>query len=440
MTMFEIALGALGYPIASAKRDLAKTSALSGTDLRRWQEERCWEVARFHAAHNPAYRRLLGGELPKSWSDLPVVSKSVFQQPLESLLRPGISRRTLHLASTSGSSGQPFFFARDRATHARSWALIGQRYGQFGLGLDSRQARFYGIPLEGMARYRERMKDRLMNRARFPVFDLSDPILGEFVRRFDGDRFEYVYGYTNSLVIFARYLRAAGVVLSHRCPTLRACITTSEMFGPADRSLLENAFGVPVVNEYGASETGIIAIENPDREWVVSQETLFLETVDDEGRPAGEGVAGEILVTDLFNRAMPFIRYRIGDRGALGQGRQGRQILGELEGRVNDTIRLPSGRTSPGLTFYYVSRSLLEQSGLLREFVIRQTALDEFVFDVVSESPLEARDVQTIESKMALYLEPGLKLRINRVAEIPRLASGKRKHFFSEIERPDARG
>ena len=104
---------------------------------------------------------------------------------------------------------------------------------------------------------------------------------------------------------------------------------------------------MPVVNEYGASETGIIAIENRFHQRVVSQENLFLEVVDERGAPAPHGF-GELLVTDLFNRAMPFVRYRIGDLASLGESPAGRQTLQALEGRVNDTIRLPSGRTSPG--------------------------------------------------------------------------------------------
>ena len=131
---------------------------------------------------------------------------------------------------------------------------------------------------------------------------------------------------------------------------------------------------------------------------------------------------------------MPFVRYRIGDVGTLGRAQpQGEPVLEALEGRVNDTIVLPSGRKAAGLTFYYVARSLLEGAGAPREFIIRQTALDEFVFDVVSDAPLDGGAVRQIEEKMSLYLEPGLRLRVNAVTKIERPASGKRKHFFSEV-------
>ena len=280
-----------------------------------------------------------------------------------------------------------------------------------------------------------------MNRVRFPVFDLSDEKLESFRRRLARGTFDYLYGYTNSLLLFADYLRRRGRALVTDAPRLRACIITSEMCTPFDRARLEEAFGVPVVNEYGASETGVIALEDPRRVWRVSWKTLFVEIVDERGRAVDEGANGQILVTDLFNRAMPFIRYRIGDLGTLRQAASsssGYPELTELHGRINDTIRLPSGRRAPGLTFYYVSRGLLERSGVLKEFIIRQTALDEFVFDVVSDAPLSPEDVRSIETKMAQYLEPGLRLRIRRVDSIERPPSGKRQHFFSELPAHDA--
>ena len=258
--------------------------------------------------------------MPTRWEALPIVTKALFQRPLAECLSEGYPPEAVHRSSTSGSSGEPFFFARDKYTHARTWALIAQRYGWHGIRLNSRQARFYGIPLEFWPRLREMAKDRLMNRARFPVFDLSDATLEDFRRRIARGRFEYLYGYTNSLLEFARYLLRVGADLGAECPTLRACIVTSEMCTPADRRVLAEAFGVTIVNEYGASETGVIAFEDRTGIWRLSWENLYVEVVAEDGRLVADGQPGQILVTDLFNRAMPFVRYRIGDVGVLRSG------------------------------------------------------------------------------------------------------------------------
>jgi len=435
--MFEQLLHFEGYDISSADRVVNACRALSGSELHAWQEKTKWELVRHHAAHNPLYREKIGGHIPSSWTDLPVMSKTDYQRELKGMLSKGFTRAHVYRANTSGSSGHPFSFAKDRFAHACTWSLIKQRYAWHGLSLGSLQARFYGIPLETLPHAKEKLKDLVMRRVRFPVFDLSDGILETFEKRFHNVRFDYVYGYTNSLVMFARYLIRKGSMLKSVCPSLKVCITTSEVCTREDRDLLGKAFGTPVVNEYGASEVGVIAFENPAGDWILSEENLFIEAVDEAGHPVTDGVSGALLITDLRNRAMPFIRYSIGDVGSLGasSGKEPgvRRRLITLDGRVNDTIVLPSGKRSPGLTFYYISRSVLESSGVLREFIIRQTGLRDFVFDVVSDRPLTSREEAVVKEKMDLYLEPGLNLTINRVPSIQRSGSGKIKHFFSEL-------
>jgi len=437
VTLFELSLKLKGLDVAQATRELEQIGRLGPDERNRWQQEQKWTIVRFHFRNNSFYKKKIGRSLPSCWEDLPIMSKSDFQCELESVLPRGFRRHDLYVANTSGSSGHPFFFAKDKHSHARTWALIKQRYAWHHLSLDSKQARFYGIPLERWGYTAEKMKDWLMNRVRFPVFDLSDRTLEAYSQRLREVPFDYFYGYTNSLVLFARFLLGQGRQLKALCPTLKICITTAEVCTQKDRELLRKAFGVPVVNEYGASEVGVIAFENAEGEWVISDENLYLETVDSEGCPVPDGQCGNILITDMTNRAFPFIRYKIGDLGSIKAERMYREIfpriLLRLEGRENDTIVLPSGKKSPGLTFYYISRSILESSTVLREFIIRQTALNEFVFDIVSDRSITSQEKREIQKKADLYLEPGLNLKINRVPAIQRPPSGKIKHFYSEL-------
>ncbi|MBC8146662.1 MAG: phenylacetate--CoA ligase family protein, partial [Bacteroidetes bacterium] len=359
-----------------------------------------------------------------------------YQGDLEKLLSDGYTRKNTYIANTSGSSGHPFFFAKNKEAHAMDWALIKNRYNWHGLKLDSKQARFLGVPLEITSKIKEKIKHYIINRVLFPVFDMSDNALEKFTKKFIKTKFEYIYGYTNSLVLFARYLLGKNIILKNICPTLKCCITTSEVLTVDDRKILSSAFGVRVINEYGSSETGQMAIENDRRDWMLSEENTYFEVLNDELDKVNGTDYGRIVVTDLDNKAMPFIRYKIGDIGVIskelpenGKNRK----LEKLLGRENDTLFLPSGKKSPGLTFYYVSRSILESSGVLKEFIIRQTALDTFVFDIVSDRDLFDAEVKEIENKMDMYLEPGLKLEVHRVPKIDRPPSGKIKHFYSEL-------
>jgi phenylacetate-CoA ligase len=127
------------------------------------------------------------------------------------------------------------------------------------------------------------------------------------------------------------------------------------------------------------------------------------------------------------------VKYEIGDIGIIEKKQNGVSELKELEGRTNDNIILPSGKISPGLTFYYISRSILESSGVLKEFIIKQTAINEFIFEVVSDNDLSEDVLKEIKLKAALYLENGLNIKIIRKEYIDRPTSGKIKHFYSLI-------
>lgn len=252
--------------------------------------------------------------------------------------------------------------------------------------------------------------------------------------RFKRTKFTYAYGYTSALVLFVRHCLIRGLQLKDVCPSLKFCIVTSETCLHEDRHILEQGFGVPVINEYGASETDVMAFQVESNVWTICSSNVYLEIVDDAGRKVPDGVEGKIVVTSLHNRAMPFIRYEVGDLGIMTHNINGLPFLKQLSGRINDTVHLPSGKSAAGLTFYYISRTLLEEGGILKEFIIRQVALDTFVFEVVADRDLSYSEMEAIQRQMDTYLEPGLKLVIRRVPVIQRSGSGKIKHFFSEIE------
>ena len=165
----------------------------------------------------------------------------------------------------------------------------------------------------------------------------------------------------------------------------------------------------------------------------MNNETLYTETVNDSNDVVSD-VEGRILSTSLYNKAFPMVRYETGDVGVIDDAPDPRYTqLKQLSGRVNDTIVLPGGKKAAGLTFYYISRSVLEKSGVLKEFIIRQTKEHRFEFDIVSDRELTEEEKKLLQEKVTLYLQPGLEIIINRVAHIPRPTSGKLKHFYSEL-------
>ncbi len=416
-----------------AKAELQKIQSIPEQEYEVFLKNKKQEIVDYHLKNNSSYQKLVGKTTFNDWNDLPIMTKKDFQKPLLERLSTGFSLKNVYVNKTSGSSGDPFIFAKDKFSHALTWATIINRFGWHGIDFNSSyQARFYGIPLDFIGNRKERIKDFLGNRFRFSIFDLSDVVLDRFLKKFATEKFDYINGYTSSIVLFAKFLQYKKLVLKDICPTLKVCVVTSEMLFDEDKILLEKQFGVQVVNEYGASELDLIAFENPDGEWQVNSETLFVEILDENNIVLPYGKEGRIVITSLFNKAHPFIRYDIGDIGILDEKSTPKKpILQQLIGRTNDVAILPSGKKSPGLTFYYVTKSIIEDDGNVKEFVIKQTKIDTFDIEYVSKTELNLEQIHKIEAAIALYLEKGLVFTFVRKEKLERSKSGKLKQFVS---------
>ncbi len=432
-SIFDLSLQLNAFPIQKAKSDLDKIVALSPQEKKQFIENQKQAIVEFHLENNAFYQKLVGSKDYKNWEDLPILNKTDLQSPLESRLSKGFTTKNSYINKTSGSSGEPFIFAKDKYTHALTWASNMYRFGWFKIDFNrSLQARFYGIPLDFMGYKKERFKDFLSKRFRFPIFDLSDVVLEKIMKKFQHKKFEYLNGYTSSIVLFAKFLQKRNLILKDICPTLKVCMVTSEMLFEDDRKLLETQFGIPIVNEYGASELDLIAFESPKKEWLINSETLFVEILDENNQVLPYGEIGRIVITSLFNKAHPFIRYDIGDIGVLDEkSTLEKPILKQLIGRTNDVALLPSGKKSPGLTFYYVTKSIIEDDGNVKEFIIKQREIDQFEIEYVSETELDLAQIQKIEQAIALYLEPNLHFEFIRKNSLERTARGKLKQFTS---------
>jgi len=425
------------YPIMEAKKELILIQNKYSKDPELYQENKKWEIFNQHISKNKSYKNFIQDYKINDWIDIPVLTKKDIQIPLVERLSQGYSIKNCHFHNTSGSSGTPFYFAKDKFCHAMSWAIIQDRFGwhNIEIGKDL-QARFYGIPLSKSKYYKEKLKDFLANRIRFPVFNLSDAVLEKYTNIFNKHPFIYINGYTSSLVLFAKYLVKSNINLKVICPTLKAVFTTSEICDDIDKQIMEKGFGVKIVNEYGAAELDLIAFEDSNSNWLVNNETLFIEILNDQNKPVHTGEEGKVVITSLYNKAMPFVRYELGDRAILTDKTKGPyQILEKVVGRTNDIAILPSGKKSPGLTFYYISKSLLEGGGFMKEFIIKQKALNHFHFDYIADREIIEAEKEKVKKAMDIYLEPGLEVSFQRKEQIERTQQGKLKHFFSELNK-----
>lgn len=435
MNLFEFSLKWKGFPIMEAKKLLKEIQSIPESEYEAFVRKQRMEIVAFHLAHNPFYKKFTASSIPASWDEVPLMQKSDMQQPLSLRLSEGFTKKNVYVNKTSGSSGHPFIFAKDRFCHALTWAEIIHLYKKWDIEIGkSLEARFYGIPLDFFGYKKEQIKDFLGRRCRFPIFDLSDEKLASYLQLFKQKKFVYINGYTSSLVLFAKYLDTKNIVLTTVCPSLNCCIVTSEMLFESDKTLLQKAFGVPIINEYGASELGVLGFTNRKREFNLNCESLFIEIVDDANNPVPDGTLGRIVVTSLFNKAHPMIRYDIGDLGLIEPGSSFKfRKIGRLIGRTNDVAELPNGKKVPGLTFYYVTKTIIEENGQVKEFIVEQNEIDLFTVIYAADSPLKKSDYEKIIKAMEKYVGSNLRIQFKHVDILERSNRGKLKQFIKRF-------
>jgi phenylacetate-CoA ligase len=434
--LFDLSLKLNSFPIREAQLVLKDIQQKNEIEFEAYINAKKREIVSYHLQHNPFYKSLAKNANPEDWTTIPVMTKRDLQQPLKDRISTQFSTKNVYINKTSGSSGDPFIFAKDKFCHALTWAVIKNRFGWFNLNINnSKQARFYGIPLDRKGYYKEQFKDILSNRYRFSVFDLSDSAFENLLAKFSSTSFDYINGYTSPIVQFAKYLKQKNISLKTVCPSLNACVVTSEMLFDDDKRLLEKQFGVQIINEYGASELDLIAFQNPQKQWQVNSETLLVEILDEENSVMPLGEEGRVVITSLYNKAHPFIRYDIGDLGILSKDSSiQKPILEKLLGRTNDIAVLPSGKKAAGLTFYYITKSIIEDNGNVKEFIIEQHKKDTFKVIYVSSSEITEAKKIIIINEMETYLEKGLNINFERKNQLQRSKSGKLKQFSSLIK------
>ena len=436
MNLFDLSLRLSGYPIKKALRALISIQNKKTDEFKSYVESKKTEIVSYHLSNNSFYKSFAKNVNSLDWNTVPIMTKQDLQQPLEALLSDGFTKKNIYIDKTSGASGTPFIFSKDKFCHAMTWAIIQNRFGWFNIDFNtSKQARFYGIVLDKVGFSKEKLKDVVSHRTRFNVFDLSDASFKKWLSVFKTKQLEYMNGYTSSMVQFAKYLKQKNIVLNDVCPSLHACVVTSEMLFDDDKLLMEAQFGVPVINEYGASELDLIAFQNPKGQWQVNSETLYVEVLDEHGNILPFGEEGRLVITSLYNKSQPFIRYDIGDIGILSKKSTLKTpILKKLIGRTNDIVVLPSGKKAAGLTFYYITKSIIEKDGSVKEFVVEQHTISQFKIIYVSSKNLSVEKKELIKKEVETYLESGLDITFEKQESLKRSKSGKLKQFSSLIK------
>jgi len=298
----------------------------------------------------PHYQHLVqAGTVPATvthWDDLarfPVLTRAAIQDDVARYTDP--THEIGGWAVTGGSTGTPFRvpYAAAETPYYRMGAWLGREF--YDIRISDRMFHLWGHShLFGMGWQRHvkqakrLIKNKLLGYRVFSAYHLTPQRLRQAGRAILQMKPDYIMGYSRSLTLLAR--ENADQAARFRQLPIKAVIATTEAFSdPGDADLIAQVFGCPVGMEYGAAETGVMAYTHPaDQRYRVFWDTYLLEAV-----PINDTDA-ELLLTALHPRAMPMIRYDIGD-AVRHYTADGHSVTGfeAVLGRDNDLIEIGSG-------------------------------------------------------------------------------------------------
>ncbi len=327
--------------------------------------------------------------------------------------------------TTGGSTGQPLTITKNADAFAHELAATWAAYRSYGVHPGQRNFRFWGTPTSRQRRIRAILADTATNRRTLSAFAFQDADLERYWQECLRHRPRFLYGYASMLAEFASFLLSRG--LDGARLGLAVVITTSEVLSDQQRQLLQRAFGCAVRNEYGCGEVGPIAYECEAGNLHVAADNIYAEVIGPDGDPiVGDG-SGQLLVTDLHNRAMPLLRYAVGDSveraGACTCGRRS-PALRRVWGREYDFVEMPDGRRYHGEYFLYLFEDLAARGVHVEQFQVVQEARDRLLIRLRRRDTEPAELATQVEEEARRRL-PGVAVVCVFVGEMERRTSGK---------------
>lgn len=361
---------------------------------------------------------------------LPLLTRDHLKNDLELVTITG-DRSGWVKSATGGTTSSPVSYYRDQPSSLRRAADTSVIDSWFGRRLGDRVAYLWGAAQDFSDKPTIGMRLRNMTYQKvlmLPSIPLDRNILRHYVERLDQWRPSFLQSYPTPLYELCLYLKAVG----KRLPYLNNVAVTAEPLHSYQRDLIEEVLGFKVFNWYGSRELGRVAFECECHDGLhINEPSKFVEIEPDPALPDGYGY---LVITDLWNKATPFIRYMTGDiaKKVDGPCKCGRALsrITAIEGRVADLIILSDGRKIPGVA---LSGRIIKDFSEITEYQIIQKTCDVFLIRFVKGPEFNNDSLTKFESSFSSFVDANVDLLFEECSSIERSLSGKMRTVISEV-------
>ena len=413
-------------------------------ESREWLRERQWESLQALLRHAEAHCEFFCDQWKKvgfqsksiqdvaDFQRLPLLRRSDFRES-RSRLRCRHPVGHVYSKSTGGSSGEPLKFDLCQDSHDRRVAMTYRGYDWAGAGPGARALLLWGRsnqPAGFLRRWKLDWHHRFDHQKWVNCFESKPEDMLRHHQTMIAYRPEVIIAYTNPVYEMAKFIESERLSV----PRLKSILVGAEKLHTFQREKIESVFGARVFETYGSREFMLIGAECSEHSGLhLSIDNLFVEIVDDQGNPTPEGEVGNVVVTDLHNYAMPFIRYVTGDLAIAGFemcacGR-GLPLLQLVQGRQLDILQTKDGRRIPGEFFPH----LMKDFDSVIAFQVEQTQLDHLIVRLHVNDHFEESVRRSLRESIVQVVGDSATIEWKEVDSIPLTPAGKRQVVINRL-------
>ena len=396
-------------------------------ELEGYQSKKTLELVKFANENSPFYQDLWRKnhvdinniKSLKDFSQLPIITKRDLLKNRDQItISQNIFKKTFKV-TTSGSTGESLEFYREEFSDSFNRASVLRGYSWFGIQVWNRNGYFWGFNFSNFNRIKSQFLDKLQNR--FRLFSYKTDDLQKFLKKLK--KAKYLHGYSSMIYQIAKMINQEKI---EKPLNLKMIKGTSEKIYQHYQEEVSKAFGLKIISEYGAAETGIIAFECPHGKMHLNMEGVLVEEIDNE-----------IIVTNLQLKNFPIIRYKLGDYIKLAQKEteckcgMKHLILEEVTGRIGNTI-YGKKNVYPSLYLYYIFKNLSSKNNILINHQVLQNIKGELIFRISEK--LHGKELKLLNQEIRKYFSDDIKFTILESQNIFSDKKEKLKNFISSID------
>lgn len=268
------------------------------------------------------------------FQELPIMNKTKVKKNYNEL-KTKFMHKNNHVMKTSGSSGVPFQIHQDKDKRNRVIAELIYFNTQAGYNFGSKLIYFKNTDDSKFSHLKNLVVKNTIN---IDVKNLNDENLFKIYNKINKNKRVNILGYASAIEKIGVYILNNNLEIKNG--SINSIITTSELLTEKNKSVWKKINGIDVVSRYANQENGFLAQTIPgEKGYKLNHSSYYFEFINlNDDEPALPGERSRIVITDLYNKAVPLIRYDTGDVGVYSVNDNGEKVLMSLEGRMRDYI------------------------------------------------------------------------------------------------------